>query len=143
MEKLNISAVSKPLLIGSWFFILGCMPFLFPSRGIPYWVSAFFFFFAFIIIIQLKKFGLSADEIEMDHLITGKKIIIPKAEIERISIGEMPLTTASRLGLMRRGKMVTIVSKNKTKISIATSSTGHEKFAHVTEFLINNYPEFF
>ncbi len=143
MEKLTISAVSKPLFICSWFLILGCLPFLFPSRGIPYWTSVMFFFFALIIIFQLKKFGLSANEIEMNHLITGKKTIIQKAEIERISLGEMPLTMASRLGLMRRGKMVTILSKNKTKISIATPSTGHEKFAQLTKFLITNYPEFF
>ncbi|HET6992253.1 MAG TPA: hypothetical protein VFJ43_13050 [Bacteroidia bacterium] len=143
MEKLTISAISKPLIVGAWFLILGSFPFLFPTRGIPYWASIVFFFFALIIIIQIKKFELSMNQILMKNFITGQTTIIERQEIEYIAVADMPASLASKLGLMKRGRMATIMTKNKIKINIPTSSTGHQKFYLAEEFLRNNYAEFF
>jgi hypothetical protein len=143
MEKINITAISKPLMVGSWFIVLGILPFVFASRGIPLWVSIFFFFFAFICIIQIKRFELSLHHIHVKNVITGKTTIIERNEIAYVAIGDMPETMASRMGLMKRARMATVKSTGKINISIGSFSTGHPKFHQVEQFLEDHYYEYF
>jgi hypothetical protein len=143
MENLTISAVLKPVIIGTWFLILAALPFLFPNHNYPLWLSGVFLFFALIILIQLKIYNLTGNEILMKQIILGNTVIIGRDKIEYIAIGDMPKTTGARLGLMKQGRMITVMSKDKTKINIATSSAGQNKFSQAETFLRSNYPEFF
>ncbi|MBI3134964.1 MAG: hypothetical protein HYZ14_09865 [Bacteroidetes bacterium] len=138
-HELKLPPNPAPAVVGALLMALAVWGFTHPEK-IPWPASLFLILLGVLLVFQLKRMVISAHEISIRSLLTGKVRRILKQDINAILTADIS-TAASNTGVVKKGRVLTIRLVSKQNINISTSNISHADFKQLLEFLQKYYPE--
>ena len=140
MEKI-VSKPSNTYFIGmAAMVVLAFVPFLMPEDTMPHWIGIVFGVIAIMLIFGIKSTVFTPDEITIKFIAGRKPIIVKKEDIDTIQIVEEAHSTAQRVGMMKKDKIIEIKVKN-SKQMISVIEKMDKQFKEIHDFLHVHYKE--
>jgi hypothetical protein len=137
MEKIVIQPSIKPVLFFIGLTVLGSTPFWVGNHAVPYWAGAILYLLGIGVLFTLKKIEITPNQVSVHYLLLFKQVVCTRDQIESITIGLLGQTTASAIGLMKRGEIIRIQSTLHRPVSI--TSTMDNRFKEIVVFLEDYY----
>lgn len=140
MNKIESKPSSTYFIGMAAMVVLAFLPFLMPENTMPHWIGIVFGVIGIMLIFGIKTTIFSPDEIRVKFLAGRKPIVVKKEHIVTIQIVEEAHSTAQRVGMMKKDRVIEIKVKD-SKQMISVIEKMDKQFNEIHDFLHKHYKE--
>lgn len=122
--------------------VLGTFPLFLGERDYPIWISAIMWALAIGLVFAIRKIEFTPDQISIKYLAGRPPKTMQKEDVNTISIRITGDTTAQRVGMMKKDRVLEIRGYKKRQL-ILVNERFDQSFDEIHAFLKEHYREAF